>query len=126
MSKAAVVLFGVVALAGCGSAAAQPITASSVRACLRSHHAAVVKATDAIAAAAPAAFDARLGRGDTVTLAFHRSDADAKRAKRGYELMAAAFGLQANDLLSVRGNVSVAWNRSPTSVERGVVAGCLK
>lgn len=124
---ARVAVFGVAVLlvaAGCGGGGSRLYDAAGTRACLVAHSARVVAATDAIATEAPASFDSTVS-GATVTLAFHRTSADAERALRGYQMIGTAFGVATGDLLARYGNVTAAWNHSPTPGEQRTVADCL-
>jgi hypothetical protein len=63
---------------------------------------------------------------NSATIAFERSDNDAKRLRAAYAIFAGAFDTPADDILFQEGNAVIVWSKTPTEDESGQVDECLR
>jgi hypothetical protein len=63
--------------------------------------------------------------GTVVTVAFGRTENDAKRMASTYKLFAEAFETPIDDILYRRGNTVVIWDETPTERDRDRLDACL-
>ena len=61
----------------------------------------------------------------SVTIAFERTEADAKRTMSVYRSFGDAFGMPFEDILKREGNAVALWDASPTDEQKSTVDDCL-
>jgi hypothetical protein len=64
--------------------------------------------------------------GETVTIAFSRTENDAERLEAAYKAFAEGFEVPVDDILKREGNAVLMWDATPTDEQVSTVEGCLK
>jgi hypothetical protein len=116
-----------VALGGCGGGGASYALDDTVS-CLQGNGISVSTDEDDLdfvaQDAGEGALEAEIGE-NTVTVAFERSENDAKRTEAAYKIFAGALDTPVEDILNRRGNAVVAWENTPSDFESSQLDDCL-
>lgn len=120
--RVVVAMTSALALAGCGGTSTYDM--ADVRSCI-DDESSIRPAEDTVAQnASGGAFETEL-HGNRLTLAFGRTDTDAKRMYSAYRTLANAFNQPINDILERKGNLVTLWQDTPNDTERASLERCL-